>query len=225
MNCEQFRTLLLLDPSAANLTPHVGHCEPCAMALARMRRCEGCLVEVIQAVHNPALVNRVLMIPQQRRSPRRRVLGWTLALAASVAILAFGSRFYIEPSDANGWGELVLAHIDDNPHEFYAEAAPQPMAQQSALLSEVGVSPSLLGDLHAIRSDRCKMKRTLAVHTMVETADAQGVLFLLPKNVGETQMSTPDRFAVLTTRQDKTVAVVARSRREAELILASLDRI
>jgi hypothetical protein len=224
MNCEQFRILLLLGSYDAQMQSHADQCEPCAMTLARMRRCEGRMAQAIQAPHNPALVDRILMIPQQRRSPLKRVLGWTLTLAASASMLAFGFRLYVEPSDANGWGELILSHIDDNPHEFYA-SSPQPMAQQSALLQEVGVSVSQLGDLRAIRSDRCKMKRTSAVHTLVEVQDTQGVVFLLPKNVGETQISTPDRFAVLTIMNDRTVAVVARNRREAQLILASLDRI
>jgi hypothetical protein len=223
MNCDEHRARLISGCSDAQMQSHTDQCESCALTLARMRRCEDRMAEAIQAVYNPALVNRVLMISQRQRTPSKRLFRWTIALAASLAVVALGARLYAEPTDAAGWGELILAHVDDNPHEFYA-AAPQPTAQQSAILREVGFAPSDLGDLRAIRSDRCKMKRTSAVHTLVEMEDTQGVVFLLPKNVGEAEISAPDRFAMLTTRNDRTVAVVARNRRDAHLILATLDR-
>lgn len=228
MNCDQFRLRALSDPHRLDpeAIDHVSRCETCARALSRAHRNNAAVADAIQAVRHPALVDRLLMIPQSAARSRQRKKKWkyaALAASACMAITIFVARHYIEPVDANGWAELILDHMEENRDEFYA-AGTQSNEEQLRLLGELGVSLNGSGELRAIRSDRCKMKRTAAVHTMVEAGDVQGVVFFLPKNVGVAEVATADHFAVLATRDDRTVAVIGRNRKETSHILRSLDR-
>ncbi|MDQ3205098.1 MAG: DUF3379 domain-containing protein [Pseudomonadota bacterium] len=226
MNCEQFRSCALYAPDANDpeMSEHARTCPSCASAVARIRQLDETTMEAIQAVSSPALIDRLLMIPDQARPSKRRIYALAASLAACFALAGFGTVQYVEPSDGAGWARLILDHISENPDEFYT-ARLQPIQEQWDLLAEVQVSASDLGSVRAIRSESCRMKRTHAVHVMVEVGDARGVVFFLPKNVGEAQISTVDRFAVLTTRNDKTIAVVASDKKEAAKILMSLDTI
>lgn len=224
MNCEQFRSCALCDPSANDpeMLEHARTCPSCASVISRLRLCDEATLQTIQTIHSPALIDRLLMIPQQARPRKMRIYALAASLAACFVLGGLGVVRYVEPSDGAGWARLILDHISDNPDEFYA-ARLQPIDEQSGLLAEIQVDAADLGSVRAIRSDRCRMKRTHAVHTMVEVGDAQGVVFFLPKNVGEAQISTVDRFAVLRTKHDKTIAVVARDKKDAAAILRSLN--
>lgn len=226
MNCELFRSCVLCDPSANDpeMIEHARTCQSCASVIARQRQCDEATLQTMQAIRSPALIDRLLIIPEQTRPRKNRIYALAAGLAACFALGGFGAVRYVEPSDGAGWARLILDHISENQNEFYA-AQLQPIEEQSDLLAEVQVNASDLRGVRAIRSDRCRMKRTHAVHTMVEVGDVQGVIFFLPKNVGEAQISTVDRFAVLTTRNDKTIAVVARDKKDAAAILRSLDTI
>ncbi len=224
MNCEQFCSCALRDPSANDpeMLDHARTCPSCTAMITRLRQCDEATLQTIQTIRSPALIDRLLMIPEQARPSKKSIYALAASLAACFAIGGLGAVRYVEPSDGAGWAKLILDHINENPDEFYAGRL-QPMEEQPDLLAEVQVNATDLGSVRAIRSERCRIKRTHAVHTMIEVGDVKGVVFFLPKNVGEAQISTMDRFAVLKARNDKTIAVIARDRKDATMILRSLD--
>ena len=218
MNCLDFRRAALADPRLARTEPalaeHAAACDVCRRFAGELAALDAEIERALDVPVPEGLAARIML----RTSGRRRQRWVPVSAAAAAALTAVTvltiAVFVREPAFA----ETLVDHIENEVHQVHGKSG---TIDDSRLAYTVAQSGARL--LHAdaalprvVYASNCVIDGQLAAHFVIETAEGQYTVMLLPDATGPASRFASGRWhGVLTQHGHGQVAVITDARAHA----------